>query len=232
MIAEYGDQSLAIVVPVYQEVETLNRQWPLFGSLGADELLFVDGGSNDGTVDVLRHSGFRWLATAPGRALQMNAGAQACKSDILLFLHVDTEVSESHLYDIKRAMQDQAVVGGRFDVELSGGQLAFRLIERMINLRSRLSRISTGDQAMFVRRSLFEQLGGFPDLPLMEDIAFSRRLKSAGRISCLRRPVLTSSRRWQQHGIMRTVWLMWKLRLLFWLGVPADRLAEHYRDAR
>jgi len=127
-------------------------------------------------------------------------------------------------------MRDERVVGGRFDVRLSGRQPAFRVIEFFINLRSRLTRIATGDQAIFVRRSVFERLGGFPEQPLMEDVEFSRRLKREGRIACLRERVVTSSRRWERHGIARTVWLMWSLRLGYWLGADPERLRRWYRD--
>ncbi len=162
----------------------------------------------------------------------MNTGASYIKSDIILFLHVDTDINSSHVLAIKQAVKRPDVVGGRFDVQLSGRQPLFRVIEWLINHRSRLSRISTGDQAMFVRRTVFEQLGGFPDLPLMEDVEFSRRLKKQGEIICLRDKVVTSSRRWEQHGIFSTIGLMWKLRFLYWLGVPAEKLARMYREAR
>jgi len=128
-------------------------------------------------------------------------------------------------------MLNPSVVGGRFDVRLSGRHPAFRVIEFFINWRSRLTRISTGDQAMFVRRNVFERLGGFPQWPLMEDVEFSRRLKREGQIACLHRRVLTSSRRWEKHGIVHTVLLMWWLRLRYWLGANPETLKRHYVDA-
>lgn len=201
-------------------------------SCGADELLLVDGNSGDGSRDLLEQSGLGWLDSPAGRASQMNAGAAAASSDILLFLHADTVFDSRHLAAVCQAMRDPAMAGGRFDVRLSGMHPAFRVIEYFINLRSRLTRISTGDQAMFVRRDVFETLGGFADIPLMEDVEFSRRLKRGGRIACLRTRVTTSSRRWERNGIARTMLLMWKIRLLFWLGVPSVRLAAMYRDAR
>jgi len=162
----------------------------------------------------------------------MNAGAAESSADILLFIHVDTELNSSHIEDIKAAMRDPIVVGGRFDVRLSGLHPAFRMIEIMMNLRSRLTKISTGDQAIFVRREVFDNIGGFPDQPLMEDIEFSRLLKKKGEIACLQRKIVTSSRRWEKYGIVRTVILMWRLRLLYWLGVSPARLAATYREAR
>ena len=227
-----ADGSIAVIVPVFNEEDVLARHLPSLMDLGADELVFVDGGSTDGTDQLLEAAGVSWLSSSAGRARQMNAGAKICASDILIFIHIDTVISKSDLCAVLEAMRESAMVGGRFNVRLSGSHTAFRIIECMINWRSRWSRISTGDQAMFVRRSVFEHLAGFPDLPLMEDVEFSCQLKSQGRIACLKNTVTTSSRRWEKHGIMRTVWLMWKLRLLYSLGRPADDLAALYRDAR
>ena len=221
---------VAVIVPVLNEVKMLPafleraRDWPV------DELVFVDGGSRDATPRLLAEAGARWMTSRAGRAIQMNAGARATKSDILVFIHADTAISSSNFEAIRRVMRDERVVGGRFDVRLSGRQPAFRVIEFFINLRSRLTRIATGDQAIFVRRSVFERLGGFPEQPLMEDVEFSRRLKRLGRIACLRERVVTSSRRWERHGIARTVWLMWSLRLGYWLGADPERLRRRYRD--
>ncbi len=225
-----GYLSVAVIVPVLNEAGLLPEFIERCGRTGADELVFSDGGSTDATPDILRGAGVRWVASRPGRAAQMNRAAADCTSDILLFLHVDTHICSSHIEAVRTAMKDTAVVGGRFDVRLSGGQAAFRVIERLINLRSRLTRISTGDQAMFVRRSVFERLGGFPDQLLMEDVEFSCRLKRVGRIACLRQRVRTSSRRWQARGIVRTVWLMWWLRLQYWLGVDPARLYSRYYE--
>lgn len=201
-------------------------------SIDADELVVVDGGSCDDSRRLLENSEIRWRQSEPGRATQMNAGSEGCISDILLFIHADTVVNSSDILAVCEAMEDDSYAGGRFDVRLSGNAVAFRIIEWFINVRSRLTGISTGDQCQFVRRSVFEQMGGFPNQPLMEDIEFSRRLKRLGRIACLRATVITSSRRWEQHGIMATVWLMWKLRLLYWLGISADKLSHMYRQAR
>jgi len=201
-------------------------------AVGADELIFVDGGSCDESRRLLAHSGVRWLQSEPGRATQMNTGAEDCISDILLFIHADAIVSSSNILAVRETMGDDSYVGGRFDVRLSGNNIAFRIIEWLINMRSRLTGISTGDQCQFVRRSVFEQMSGFPEQSLMEDIEFSKRLKRQGRIACLRKTVITSSRRWEQHGIMATVWLMWKLRFLYWFGVSPEILAQMYRQVR
>lgn len=224
--------SIAAIVPVFNEVRMLPEKLTSLKALNVDELVFIDGGSTDGTQQLLEQSGLMWLPSERGRAAQMNVGGRICKSDILLFLHIDTEISENNMSAIKSSMKQPYLVGGRFDVRLSGHHPAYRMISWFINIRSRLTKISTGDQAIFVRRDVFERMEGFADLPLMEDVEFSMRLKGQGGISCLRQKVTTSSRRWQQHGIIRTILLMWKLRLLYWLGTPADKLATMYRNVR
>jgi len=224
--------TVAIIVPLLNESVRLTKLLEMLTALGADEVMLVDGGSTDGSDLLLSASSFKWIRSNPGRAVQMNNGAALCKSDILLFLHADTEMARTALDSVKNAMNRTEFVGGRFDVRLSGDRPIFGLIAFMINLRSRLTGISTGDQCQFVRREIFEELGGFTEQPLMEDIAFSKRLKRSGRIVCLRDKVTTSSRRWQQHGVIKTILLMWKLRLYYWLGITPDRLAAIYRDAR
>jgi len=219
-------------VPLLNESARLSRLLEMLTALNADEVMLVDGGSTDGSDQLLVSSHFRWIKSEPGRALQMNSGAGRCQSDILLFLHADTEMSFDALTHLREAMQNLNIVGGRFDVRLSGTRPAFRMIEWFINTRSRLTRISTGDQCQFVRRDLFESMNGFPDQPLMEDVEFSERMKRAGRIACLHDKVTTSSRRWEKHGILRTILLMWKLRFLYAMGAKPEQLAKMYSDAR
>ena len=227
-----SDHTVAIVVPLLNEAKSLSQLFQLLDGLDADEIVLVDGGSEDDSLELLGKAPFRWLQSKKGRAFQMNAGASICQSETLLFLHADTEIDAVAIASARDAMADSEVVGGRFNLKLSGRHPMLRLIERMINLRSRFTKISTGDQAMFVRRKIFEKLGGFSDQPLMEDIEFSRRLKQQGRVACLHDRVTTSSRRWEQFGILRTILLMWKLRFLYWTGVSPERLARIYRDAR
>lgn len=219
-------------MPLLNEQAVLPALIARLNALEADEKVIVDGGSTDGSYELLAASGVRWMSSTAGRSAQMNAGASVCASDIFLFIHADTVIDSTHITVVQQAVADPDIVGGRFDLRLSGSHPAFRIIERMINLRSRLTGISTGDQCMFVRRSIFAQLDGFAALPLMEDIDFSMRLKHKGTIACLRTRVITSSRRWEKHGIFRTVVRMWWLRLLFWSGVPADHLARMYRQVR
>jgi len=224
--------TVAIIVPLLNESARLSKLLEMLAALGVDEVMLVDGGSTDGSDLLLSASSFKWIRSKPGRAMQMNSGAALCKSDVLLFLHADTEMTRPTLDAARSAMSRAEIVGGRFDVQLTGDRPVFGLIAFMINLRSRLTGISTGDQCQFVRREIFEQFGGFPEQPLMEDVAFSKRLKRAGRIACLRDKVTTSSRRWEQHGTLKTILLMWKLRLYYWLGISPERLAAIYRDAR
>ena len=221
-----------MVIPLLNEAGGLPRLLQRLRECAPDELVLVDGGSSDGTAQILQESGHRWLTSEPGRAVQMNAGSKVCNSNIILFLHADTEISSDNIEFLRGLALSSEIVGGRFDVRLSGSHAALRVIEWFMNLRSRLSRISTGDQAMFVRRDVFEAMGGFSEIPLMEDIEFSRRLKQRGKTACLRQKVSTSSRRWEGHGMVRTVLLMWRLRLLYWLGVSPEKLADMYRDAR
>ncbi len=162
----------------------------------------------------------------------MNAGAAASRADVLLFLHADTRLPAEARQTVERILNDPACVGGRFDVRFENDRGLAWLIARLISLRSRMSGIATGDQALFVRRSAFEQLGGFADLPIMEDVEFTRRLKRAGRVAPLRARVVTSYRRWERCGALQTICLMWALRLLYWLGVHPNRLKDLYASVR
>jgi rSAM/selenodomain-associated transferase 2 len=196
------------------------------------EILVVDGGSRDGTPELAAAGADRVLASAPGRAAQMNAGARQARGAVLLFLHADTALPGDADRRVRWALADGRRAWGRFDVRLSGRHPALRVIEAAMNARSRWTGIATGDQALFVARPLFEAVGGFPDIPLMEDVALAARLRRHGRPACLRARVTTSSRRWERDGIARTVLLMWWLRLAFRLGVPPARLHAWYYGAR
>jgi len=197
-------------------------------------VILVDGGSDDSTIQVAaRFSGVRLLTSPRGRARQMNAGARAARGDILLFLHADTRLPEGGLGAVSAALDDARVVGGRFDVRFDSPRPVLRMIAFFMNLRSRASGISTGDQAIFVRRDVFETMGGYPDMPLMEDIELSRRLKRRGRLAALPSRVTTSARKWEREGALRTMALMWVLRFLYMVGVSPARLHRWYygRDA-
>ncbi|MCX2781422.1 TIGR04283 family arsenosugar biosynthesis glycosyltransferase [Microbulbifer thermotolerans] len=220
----------SIVVPLLNEREQLPQLIEHLRSLLARdncEVIFVDGGSDDGSAEFLSTAGLTVIAAQRGRARQMNAGAEAASGDCLLFLHADTRLPENALENIERALL-RGNCWGRFDVRISGNSIWFPLIATLINWRSRISGIATGDQAIFVRRDLFEELGGFADQPLMEDIALSGRLLELARPACIRARVTTSGRRWQKYGVLRTVLLMWRLRFDYWRGVSAEQLARRY----
>jgi rSAM/selenodomain-associated transferase 2 len=221
---------LAIVVPVLDEAAVIAGTLAALAPLRARgaELLVVDGGSSDDTVRVSRPYADRVLHGARGRARQMNAGAAASSGAVLLFVHADTRLPEAADEAIALALRGGAQ-WGRFDVCIDAQSRMLRVVATCMNLRSRVTGIATGDQALFVTRALFDHAGGFPDQPLMEDIELSRRLKRHGAPACLRQRVVTSGRRWESRGVWRTIALMWRLRWLYWRGVPPQVLAEAYR---
>jgi rSAM/selenodomain-associated transferase 2 len=219
---------LSIVVPVLNEADGIEAALLALAPLrdrGA-EVIVVDGGSADGTLARATPLATRVLAAPRGRASQMNAGAAAARGEALVFLHADTRLPPNADAMVTEALTCSGRAWGRFDVQFNGGRLP--LIARMMNLRSRLSGIATGDQAMFVRRDAFERAGGFPPIALMEDIALSTRLKRLSPPLCLPARVTTSPRRWLENGVTRTVLLMWRLRLAYVLGIHPDTLARAY----
>lgn len=220
---------LSIIIPVLNEESSLSRLSSHLQSIRnqGHEVIIVDGGSSDNTLALSYELADQVIVSKPGRAIQMNSGATNATGDIFVFLHVDTFLPDNALQIIMAAMTDNA--WGRFDVRLSSNRLVFRLIESLINIRSCLTSIATGDQAMFVEKELFHRIGGFPEIALMEDVELSRRLKKIERPVCIKQKVITSSRRWESRGIVATVLLMWKLRLYYFLGMSPDRLNQLYR---
>ena len=223
---------LSIVVPVYNEAETLASALQALAPLrerGA-EVIVVDGQSRDATLAVANAAPVdRVVNSMRGRALQMNAGAARAGGDHLLFLHADTTLPPDAPALIAAALDAQGHVWGRFDVRIEGRSRLLRVVAALINRRSRLTGIATGDQAIFVTRDAFESVGGYPNQPLMEDLELSRSLRRLGAPACLRETVLTSARRWERDGVWRTILLMWRLRALYWLGVSPQRLARRWR---
>jgi len=191
------------------------------------EVIVVEGGSVDKTPQLVEGLCDQFISTKRGRAAQMNAGAGQAKGEFIFFLHVDTQLPDEFSEWIPLIEAD-SLCWGRFDVKLSGKHYVFRVIEWMMNLRSRLTEIATGDQVIFVSRKLFREVHGFPEIALMEDIAMSQRLKSICSPLCLRQKVLTSSRRWEKHGIISTILRMWWLRFSYYIGVDPIKLARQY----
>ncbi len=225
---------LSVIVPALNEALKIRATLAALAPARARgaEVLVVDGASNDQTVRVAEPLADRVLRSACGRAVQLNAGAAAARGEILLFLHADSLVPGEFDRSIETAIAMRAHAWGWFDVRIDAGSGSLAVIARMMNLRSRLTGIATGDQALFVTRALFERTGGFPVQALMEDIAFCRNARRIAAPVRLRGPVVTSGRRWARHGVMRTVLLMWRLRLAYFFGADPARLAERYRDVR
>ena len=220
---------LSIVMPVLNEaadIEAALQALAPFRQRGV-EVIVADGGSRDGTADLARPLADRVITAPRGRASQMNIGAAAASGDIFLFLHADTRLPENADSIVLKSIARSSRAWGRFDVRIDDGGL-LRLVSLAMNWRSRLTGIATGDQAVFVTRVAFETAGGFPAIALMEDVALSARLKRIGPPLALRARVTTSPRRWRKHGTLRTMLLMWQLRLRFYLGADPAKLARAY----
>ncbi len=232
--------TVSIVVPILNEADNLPHLFMNIAKLSPapQQVILVDGGSADDSLIIIetlikgfsdnKQSKISWqiIESEAGRATQMNGGARLAIGDILLFLHADTQLPSQAILGVVNAMG--TAEWGRFDVCLNSRQPMLWIVSQMINWRSKLTSIATGDQAIFIRRELFEQVGGYPDQALMEDIELCKRLKSIAKPACLKSKVITSARRWQQHGTWRTIWLMWHLRFDYWRGVSADNIKARY----
>ena len=223
---------LSIIIPTLNEAAGLGATLAALQTLRAAgcEIIVVDGGSHDGSVALAAPLADAVLTAPRGRARQMNAGAAWATGEALLFLHADTRLPPDAPALVTAALRDHG--WGRFDVRIEGRSRLLRLVAALMNLRSRLTGIATGDQALFMTRAAFEAVSGYPDQPLMEDIEISKRLLHLSPPACLRARVTTSGRRWERHGVWRTIRLMWQLRWAYWRGAPAAQLAARYPPER
>jgi rSAM/selenodomain-associated transferase 2 len=221
---------LSIVVPALNEAAGIGAALEVLAPLRAagHEVVVIDGGSDDGTPDLAAPRADRVAAAPRGRASQMNAGARLATGDVLLFLHADTRLPPRAERQVLEGLAGSGRAWGRFDVRIDGRHPLLRVVAGLMNARSRWTGIATGDQAIFVRRDAFAAVGGFPPLPLMEDVALSAALKRVSPPLCLRERVVTSGRRWESRGVVRTVCLMWWLRLAYFLGASPERLSRIY----
>ena len=221
---------LSIIVPCLNEAQGIGDALTALAPLRARgaEVIVVDGGSSDGTVARASPHADCVIGAPRGRASQMNAGVARARGEILLFLHADTLLPEAADALVVDGLNRSRRGWGRFDVAISGGHPLLRVVAWLMNARSRLTGIATGDQAIFVTRSLFTAAGGYPDIALMEDIALCKRLKRYGAPLCVRHRLIASGRRWEKHGVVRTILLMWRLRLAYWLGADPGKLAVRY----
>lgn len=224
----------SLIIPVLNEAPELQLRLEALQRLREQghEVIVVDGGSHDGSPALARPLADLMLTARAGRAAQMNTGAAAASKDWLLFLHLDTQLPSSAPELLSAGIAASGREWGWFDVQLANTGWPYRVIAWHMNRRARLTRVCTGDQALFVQRAGFQVLGGFPELPLMEDVAISKLLRRRSPPLVVSAPVITSARRWERHGVLNTVLLMWRLRLLYWLGVSPDRLVSQYYSPR
>lgn len=221
---------LTVVIPALNEAPVIVYAIEQ-ASIHADDIVVVDGGSEDDTVSLARGAGARVVTSPPGRGIQLNRGAQATQSDALLFLHADTVLPAGAGESIRNALRGGAV-GGGFTVRFDQRRSLLPLGARIVNLRTRLTGCALGDQAQFVHRDVFERLGGFRDWPILEDLDFARRLKRAGRTALIKAPVTTAARRFLNQGIARTIATNWLIWALYFVGISPTRLARLYRQIR
>jgi len=223
---------ISVIIPTLDEARNIVAAVTSAQQGGADEILVVDGGSRDGTIEAAESHGVRVLTSERGRAAQLNIGGREASGDILLFLHADTLLPKDFAGQVKLAMSDPAAAGGAFKLQIDSPEIGLRVIESLANWRSRRFRMPYGDQAIFVRADIFREMGGFPDLPIMDDFEFVRKLKLRGLIKIVPSPVITSARRWSNLGVLRTTVINQTIIIAYYLGVSPARMIEWYSRRR
>jgi len=222
-------ETISVIIPVLNEANTIGSVLDRLVNTENVEVIVADGGSQDGTVSVARSRNVQVISTPPSRACQMNAGAARATGDILLFLHADTRLPANFDRLIRQGLQDSKTIAGAFELRIDSQQWGLRLIERLVNWRSRFFSMPYGDQAIFLKATVFHDIGGFPNLPIMEDFEFIRRLQPQGRITIISASILTSGRRWERLGIIKTTLINQLIILGYFWGVSPDKLARWYR---
>ncbi len=227
---------ISIIIPVLNEAATIQEALIRLQDASEVEVIVVDGESRDETVAIAKCAGkvlakslpINVISTAAGRARQMNAGAAAATGDILLFLHADTHLPIGFDILVRQALQNPGTIAGAFELRINAQLLGLRLIEKMVNMRSRFLSMPYGDQAIFLKATLFHEIGGFPEIPIMEDFEFMLRLRHQGRITLVPAPVLTSGRRWQKLGVVKTTLINQLIIACYFLGVSPEQLIRWY----
>ena len=229
MSTDRKTSDISIIIPTLNEAESIRSLLPELTAVPGVELLVVDGGSTDKTVDIARSSGAKVLSAPPGRAEQMNAGAEAARGKILLFLHCDTKLASGFATQVRNALKRPGVSAGAFQLSITGKKIGLRILERLINFRSRALEMPYGDQGIFVTADMFFSVGGFPLQPIMEDFELMRRLKKKGKIEILPLAATTSARRWEKLGVLKTTFINQAIIIRYLFGVSPEKLAGWYR---